>query len=134
MKTPLQQLTILALACMVVLNAADTTRDVTLASRGLPVVLFNNDSDDLKWPAYPEHHANGLWVPAGKYLPLPKIDSLEDALAPRIGPLAKTGIQGLSYCGNFGVPIWELKRDHISVLETGRKEVLLLDAHERCAP
>ena len=116
MKTPLQQLTILALACMVVLNAADTTRDVTLASRGLPVVLFNNDSDDLKWPAYPEHHANGLWVPAGKYLPLPKIGSLEDALAPRIGPLAKTGIQGLSYCGNFGVPIWEFKRDHISAL------------------
>jgi hypothetical protein len=116
MKTPLQQLTILALACMVVLNAADTTRDVTLASRGLPVVLFNNDSDDLKWPAYPEHHANGLWVPAGKYLPLPKIGSLEDALAPRIGPLAKTGIQGLSYCGNFGVPIWELKRDHIAAL------------------
>jgi hypothetical protein len=116
MKTPVQRLAILALACAVVLNAADTSRDVTLASRGLPVILFNNDSDDLKWPAYPEHHADGLWVPAGKYLPLPKIDSLEDALAPRIGPLAKTGTQGLSYCGNFGVPIWELKRDHIKVL------------------
>ena len=46
---------------------------VTLESRGLPLVLFNNDSDDLKWPAYPEHHANGLWVPAGNYLPLPTI-------------------------------------------------------------
>ncbi len=116
MKTPLQRLTVLALTCMVVLNAADTSRDITLASRGLPVVLFNNDSDDLKWPAYPEHHADGLWVPAGKYLPLPKIDSLEDALAPRIGPLAKTGTQGLSYCGNFGVPVWDLKRDHIIAL------------------
>jgi hypothetical protein len=34
MKTPLQRLAILALACAVVLNAADTSRDVTLASRG----------------------------------------------------------------------------------------------------
>jgi hypothetical protein len=47
MKTPLQQLRILALACMVVLNAADTSRDVTLAGRGLPEALFNNDGDDL---------------------------------------------------------------------------------------
>jgi hypothetical protein len=78
--------------------------------------LFNNDSDDLKWPAYPEHHVSGLWVPEGKYLPLPTIHTLDDALAPRIGPLAKTKTQGLSYCGNFGLPIWELKRDHIAAL------------------
>jgi hypothetical protein len=100
--------------------AADTTPDAapdaTLDRRGLPLVLFNNDSDDLKWPAYPEHHANGLWVPAGPYPPLPTIGSLDDALAPRIGPLAKTHTQGLSYCGNFGLPIWELKRDHIAAL------------------
>lgn len=94
----------------------DTNRSATLESRGLPRILFNNDSDDLKWPAYPEHHSNGLWVPAGKYLPLPSIHSLDDALAPRIGPLAKTKTQGLSYCGNFGLPIWELKRDHIAAL------------------
>jgi hypothetical protein len=95
---------------------AEARPGVSLESRGLPVILFNNDSDDLKWPAYPEHHANGLWVPAGKYLPLPTIHSLDDALAPRIGPLAKTKTQGLSYCGNFGLPIWELKRDHIAAL------------------
>jgi hypothetical protein len=89
---------------------------VTLESRGLPLVLFNNDSDDLKWPAYPEHHANGLWVPAGNYLPLPKIGSLDDYLALRIGPLARTKTQGLAYCGNFGVPVWDLKRDHIAAL------------------
>ncbi len=94
----------------------DPKASVKLENRGLPLVLFNNDSDDLKWPAYPEHHASGLWVPAGKYLPLPKISSLDDALAPRIGPLAKTKTQGLSYCGNFGMPIWELKRDHIASL------------------
>ena len=98
------------------LMAADTTPSVTLESSGLPRILFNNDSDDLKWPAYPEHHANGLWVPAGKYLPLPTIHSLDDALAPRIGPLAKTKTQGLSYCGNFGLPIWELKRTQIAAL------------------
>jgi hypothetical protein len=96
--------------------AAEASPGASLESRGLPRILFNNDSDDLKWPAYPEHHANGLWVPAGKYLPLPKIHSLDDALAPRIGPLAKTKTQGLSYCGNFGLPIWELKRDHIAAL------------------
>ena len=37
-------------------------------------------------------------------------------LAPRIGPLAKTKTQGLSYCGNFGVPVWDLKRDDIAAL------------------
>lgn len=95
---------------------AEASPGASLESRGLPRILFNNDSDDLKWPAYPEHHANGLWVPAGKYLPLPTIHSLDDALAPRIGPLAKTKTQGLSYCGNFGLPIWELKRDHIAAL------------------
>ena len=96
--------------------AAEASPRASLESRGLPRILFNNDSDDLKWPAYPEHHANGLWLPAGKYLPLPTISSLDDALAPRIGPLAKTQTQGLSYCGNFGLPIWELKRDHIAAL------------------
>jgi len=116
MRPTLTLLTGILLAPLATLKAAEATPGATLESRGLPIVLFNNDSDDLKWPAYPEHHANGLWVPAGKYLPLPKINSLEDALAPRIGPLAKTGIQGLSYCGNFGVPIWELKRDHITAL------------------
>ena len=97
-------------------TAGQPSPGVTLESRGLPRILFNNDSDDLKWPAYPEHHASGLWVPAGKYLPLPKINSLADALEPRIGPLAKTKTQGLSYCGNFGVPVWDLKRDHIAAL------------------
>ncbi len=92
------------------------TRTSNLESRGLPGLLFNNDSDDLKWPAYPEHHTNGLWVLVGKYLQLPTINSLDDALAPRIGPLAKTKTQGLAYCGNFGLPIWELKRDHIAAL------------------
>lgn len=87
-----------------------------LHDRGLPLVLFNNDSDDLKWPAYPEHHASGLWLPAGAYLPLPTIASLDDALAPRIGPLARTTTRGLAYCGNFGMPVWELKRDRIAAL------------------
>jgi hypothetical protein len=92
------------------------------ASRGLPRVLWNNDSDDLSWTAYPEHHPDGIPVPAPAGSPeawicVPaKIDSLEDYLALRIGPLAKTTTQGLSYCGNFGTAAWDWRRDHIAAL------------------
>lgn len=92
----------------------DTNRSVTLKDRKLRRILLNNDSDDLKWPANPEHPFNGLWVPASKHLPLSNINPLDDALAPRIWPLAKTKTQGLSDRGNFGLPIWELKHDHIA--------------------
>ena len=95
-------------------QAAEPSADM-LRDRGLPLVLFNNDSDDLKWPAYPEHHG-AVWVPDGKPIPLPVIRSLDDYLAMRIGPLANTKTQGLSYCGNFGLPIWELRRDYIAAL------------------
>jgi hypothetical protein len=96
--------------------AAPATPGATLESRGLPLALFNNDGDDLSWPAYPEYHTAGLFMPVGKWSPLPKINSLDDALAPRIGPLAKTKTQGLSYCGNLGMSVWDLKRDHIAAL------------------
>ena len=115
MKPTIALLTALLLAPFAPLHAAGTRSDSTLESRGLPRILFNNDSDDLKWPAYPEHHAS-VWVPAGKPIPLPAIRSPEDYLALRIGPLAKTAATGLSYCGNFGPPIWELKRDLIAPL------------------
>ena len=105
----------LLLASLAVLAAAGTSSDSTVESRGLPRILFNNDSDDLKWPAYPEHH-DSVWMPAGKPIPLPAILSPEDYLALRIGPLAKTRANGLAYCGNFGMPIWELKRSHIAAL------------------
>ena len=87
MKAKLHLLSALLLASLSELHAAGTSSNATVDSRGLPRIMFNNDSDDLKWPAYPEHHANGLWLPAGKYLPLPTISSLDDALAPRIGLL-----------------------------------------------
>lgn len=86
-----------------------------LESRGLPLILFNNDSDDLKWTAYPEHH-DAVWVPAGEPLPGHTLRSLEDYLAFRIGPLAKSPAMGLSYCGNFGSPLWQLRRDRIAAL------------------
>ena len=86
-----------------------------LESRGLPRILFNNDSDDLKWPAFPEHHG-AVWVPAGEPLPSHPLQSLEDYLGLRIGPLAKTPVTGLSYCGNFGSPLWQVRRDHIAGL------------------
>jgi hypothetical protein len=108
-------LTALLLAPLIELHSAASSSNATLEGRGLPRILFNNDSDDLKWPAYPEHH-DSVWVPAGKPIPLPAIRSPEDYLALRIGPLAKTGVSGLAYCGNFGLPIWELKRDPIAPL------------------
>ena len=90
----------------------------TLDSRGLPLVLFNNDAFDLAAHAYQEHFKD-VWGGTGHPLPLSKINSLDDYLAFRIGPLAKTKTQGLAYCGNYGgpgVPTWELKRDHIAAL------------------
>ena len=106
----------LLFALLAAIHAAGTSSDATLESRGLPRILFNNDSDDLKWPAYPQHH-DSVWVPAGKPIPLPSIRTPEDYLALRIGPLAKkTEVAGLAYCGNFGLPIWEMKRDPIAAL------------------
>ena len=96
------------------LHAADAPTDL-LGDRGLPRVLYNNDSDDLKWSGYPEHHA-ALWVPAGEALPLHGVGSPEDCLARRIAPLAKTSVTGLSYCGNFGAPVWELPQERFASL------------------
>jgi hypothetical protein len=96
------------------LHAADAPTDL-LGTRGLPRFLYNNDSDDLKWSGYPQHHA-ALWVPAGEALPLHGVGSPEDYLARRIAPLAKTSVTGLSYCGNFGVPVWELPQERFASL------------------
>jgi hypothetical protein len=112
MKHTLKLLTALLLAPLAT-QAAEPSADL-LEDRGLPHILYNNDSDDLKFPAYPEYH-DALWAPLGS-IPLPVIRSLDDYLASRIGPLAKTKTQGLSYCGNFGAPVWELKRDQIAAL------------------
>ena len=113
MKQTLTLLTALLLAPLAT-QAAEPSADM-LKDRGLPLVLFNNDSDDLKWSAYPEYHG-AVWVPDGKPIPLPVICSLDDYLAMRVGPLAKAKTQGLSFCGNFGAPVWELRRDHIAAL------------------
>ncbi len=93
-----------------------TTPGVTLASRGLPTILWNNDGEDLTWTAYPEQHPDGIWVPGGRSLPIPTINSVEDYLALRIGPLAQTATQGLSHCGNFNTAVWDLRRDPIAAL------------------
>lgn len=115
MKLTLPRLVAWLLLPLALLMADDKRLGASLESLGLPRILFNNDSDDLKWPAYPEHHAS-VWVPAGKPIPLPAIRSPKDYLALRIGPLAKTAATGLSYCGNFGPPIWELRRDQVTAL------------------
>lgn len=83
------------------------------ASRGLPRILFNDDGDDLKSPAYglPE-----LWVPAGEKPPIQPVRSIADCLGYRIAPLTDTPAKGLSYCGNFGVPVWDLPRARLAAL------------------
>jgi hypothetical protein len=43
------------------LRAADASPDL-LGERGLPRILFKNDSDDLKLADYPVHHADGVWA------------------------------------------------------------------------
>jgi hypothetical protein len=104
----------LVLAPLASVQAIKPSADL-LGDRGLPRILFNNDSEDLIWPAYPEQHS-ALWVPGSDPEPLRGITSLEDYLAYRIGSLAKTTATGLAFCGNFGAPIWELRRDHIGAL------------------
>lgn len=105
------------------LHAVKPSADL-LRGRGLPRILFNNDGEDLIAPAYPEHHG-ALWVPAGETLPIRSNMNLDDFLAYRIGPLAKTAATGLAYCGNFDTPIWELRRDHIGALGTDPLQPIL---------
>jgi hypothetical protein len=83
------------------------------ASRGLPRILFNNDGDDLRSPAY---GLPDLWVPAGEKPLLPPIRTVGDCLGYRIEPLARTNVTGLAYCGNFGVPVWDLPPARLAAL------------------
>lgn len=97
-------------------SKSTTPPGILPASRGLPTILWNNDGEDLAWTACPEQHPDGIWVPGGPSLPFPKVNSVEDYLALRIGPLAQTATQGLSYCGNFNTAVWDLWRDPIAAL------------------
>jgi hypothetical protein len=83
------------------------------ASRGLPRILFNNDGDDLRSPAY---GLPDLWVPAGEKPRIQPIRSIGDCLGYRIEPLARTAVTGLAYCGNFGVPVWDLPPARLAAL------------------
>lgn len=81
--------------------------------RGLPRILFNDDGDDLKSPAY---GLSGLWVPAGQRPPVQPVRTVADCLGYRIAPLTGTPAKGLSYCGNFGVPVWDLPPARLAAL------------------
>lgn len=83
------------------------------ASRGLPRILFNDDGDDLRSPAY---GLPDLWVPAGEKPPVQPIRTVGDCLGYRIEPLARTTVMGLAYCGNFGVPVWALPPARLAAL------------------
>ena len=82
-------------------------------TRGLSRILFNDDGDDLKSPAY---GLPDLWVPAGQRPPIQSVRTVADCLGYRIAPLAGTAAKGLSYCGNFGVPVWDLPRARLAAL------------------
>lgn len=83
------------------------------ASRGLPRILFNDDGDDLRSPAYgfPD-----LWVPAGEKPTVRPVRTAADVLGYRIEPLVRTPVAGLAYCGNFGVAVWELPPARLAAL------------------
>jgi hypothetical protein len=83
------------------------------ASHGLPRILFNDDGDDLKSPAY---GLADLWVPDGPRPPIQPVRTVADCLGYRIAPLAGTVAKGLSYCGNFGVPIWDFPPARLAAL------------------
>lgn len=94
--------------------AAEPSTDL-LGARGLPRVLYNDDGFDLTAQAYipvasDPFTPSSLWVPTGRHVPLEPIAALDDFLAYRIGPLEHSAVKGLSYCGNFGPAIWDLKR------------------------
>jgi hypothetical protein len=83
------------------------------ASHGLPRILFNDDGDDLRSPAY---GLPDLWVPAGEKPLIQPVRSVGDCLGYRIEPLVRTTAQGLAYCGNFGVPVWDLPPARLAAL------------------
>ena len=112
-------LTALLLAPLAALHAAEPSTDL-LAARGLPRILYNNDGEDLTVQAYYPLAAGGsrngsLWVPNGKHVPIQPVSSLDQYLAYRLGPLAHSPAKGLSYCGNFGPAIWDLKPEGSAV-------------------
>ncbi|MCC6356848.1 MAG: hypothetical protein IT577_23410 [Verrucomicrobiae bacterium] len=86
---------------------------VTLESRGLPLILFNDDGGDLTAPAY---GGRAMWVPAGQGPSVQPVRTVADCLGYRIGPLTDTTAKGLSYCGNFGSPVWDLPPDRLAAL------------------
>ncbi len=95
------------------LHAVKPSADL-LGDRGLPRILYNNDGEDLSSQAYypiVTQSTGKLWVPNGNHIPVQPIASLDDYLAYRLGPLVNSPVKGLSYCGNFGSAIWDLKRE-----------------------
>lgn len=115
MKHTLTHIAAILLASLTALHAGEPSANL-LGNRGLPRILYNNDGEDLTVQAYYPKAAGGnrngsLWVPNGKNVPIQPISSLDQYLAYRLGPLGHSPAKGLSYCGNFGPAIWDLKRE-----------------------
>ena len=106
-------ITVLFAVGMAALLAQAQSEGFDPASRGLPRILFNDDGDDLRSPAY---GLPDLWVPAGEKPLIQPIRTVGDCLDYRIGPLARTTVMGLAYCGNFGVPVWDLPPARLAAL------------------
>lgn len=94
-----------------------TKKENLLALRDLPPVLLNSDGTDLDAAAHLGDHPFYSNLPAiGHLPPTAQINSLEDYLALRIGPMAESALLGLSNGGNWNDPVWEIKRDRLKAL------------------
>jgi hypothetical protein len=82
-------------------------------------VLLNSDGTDLDSAAHLGDHPwydNLDASAAGNQPPSVAINTLQDFLALRLGAFADSALLGLSVCGNWNDPVWEIKKDRIAAL------------------
>lgn len=103
-------------------GASEAGKPTDPASRGLPFILSNTDGTDLDAVAHwGEHTFYNNWhrtTCGAQEMPEPpaEIRSLEDFLALRLGPMAESGLLGVSNGVNWNNPVWEIKRDRLKAL------------------
>jgi hypothetical protein len=82
-------------------------------------VLLNSDGTDLDSAAHLGDHPwyDNLDASApGNQPPTVAIKTLQDFLALRLGAFVDSALLGLSVCGNWNDPVWEIKKDRIAAL------------------
>ena len=103
-------------------GAPEAGKPTDPASRGLPFILSNTDGTDLDavahWGEHPFYNNWHRTTCGAQEMPEPpaEIRSLEDFLALRLGPMAESGLLGVSNGVNWNDPVWEIKRDRLKAL------------------